>query len=81
MAGFGRPIPPKWAYFDFGPTSQTAVSLRSTGHNTHIRALPPFGDIAHFVCFLGHVTRFRGNRCCGNKESVFSKDATPTFYK
>ena len=84
-AVFGRPIPPKWTNFNLTPKWQTAVSLRSMRCIKHLRALPRSGYIVKVAHFLGHVTRFHGNRCCVNqKKCVFWKsgpDFRGTFFR
>ena len=77
MSNFSRPIPLTWKNFILARRI-TSLSLSSYA----FRALLPIGDITLFVHFAfgGHVTRFRGKRCCGTKASVFSESLTPQVY-
>ena len=47
----------------------------------HLRVLPPFGDIAHFVHFYGHVTRFYVTAAIVAKRNVPSESAIQIFCK
>jgi len=55
--------------------SQAEESRHSVCRTTDLDAVPPFGDIGHFVHLLGHVTYFHDNRCYGNQSKcVFGKN-------
>ena len=68
IADLGRSIRPRWTNF-----------VASISHfSVHCRLLV---DMAHIVHFLGHVTRFHGNRCLGNqKKYVFWKPGHDFLY-
>ena len=75
---FGRPIPLKRTDLIL-VQGQTTMSPRSIWRITDLRALLPIGVMAHSVHFLGHVLRFRSNRCYGNHGTCVSRKHDTKF--